>query len=96
MIAMLPLGIAYFTVAVTGLSVGLWLIASVGWGWFGRFGEWDFVDQGIAYHWAFPAWGIPLAVIGGVIVLVGMMHLIRAIGRAHAAFAKSMLVRLAK
>jgi hypothetical protein len=27
---------------------------------------------------------------------VGMMHLIRAIGRGHAAFAKSMLVRLGK
>jgi hypothetical protein len=96
MILMLPLGIVYFTVAVTGLSAGLWGIASVGWGWFGRFGGWDYVSEGVTYHWALPAWGIPLAMIGGVIVLVGMMHLIRAIGRLHAAFAKSMLVRLAK
>ena len=93
MILMLPLGIVYFTVAVTGLAVGLWLIASVGWGWFANG---DFIYEGVAYHWWFPAWGIPLAVIGGVIVLVGMMHLIRAIGRGHATFAKSMLVRLAK
>jgi hypothetical protein len=93
MIIMLPLGIFYFTIAVTGLSVGLWGIASVGWGWFAHG---DFVYEGVAYHWWFPTWGIPLAVIGGVIVLVGMMHLIRAIGRGHAAFAKSMLVRLGK
>ncbi len=93
MIAMLPMGCLYFSVAVAGLSAGLWLIASVGWGWFASA---DFIYEGVAYHWWFPTWGIPIAVIGGVILLVGMMHLIRLVGRGHAWFAKHMLVRLAK
>jgi hypothetical protein len=93
MILMLPLGIVYFTVTVTGLAAGIGLIASIVWGWFG---DWEFIFEGVAYRWWFPAWGIPLAVIGGVIVLVGTMHLIRWMGRGHAAFAKSMLVRLGR
>jgi hypothetical protein len=32
----------------------------------------------------------------GALLLIGMMHLVRWIGRGHAAFAKAMLVRLAK
>jgi hypothetical protein len=93
MIAMLPAGILYFTVAITGLSAGFGLLAAPGWG---RFGDWTFVWHGVTYQWWFPAWGIPIAVILGVAVLVGTMHLIRVLGRAHAIFAKSMLVRLAK
>ena len=33
MILMLPLGIVYFTVAVTGLALGFGLIASPFWDW---------------------------------------------------------------
>jgi hypothetical protein len=98
MILMLPLGIVYFTVAVTGLATGLGLIAAPLWGWVGNhtFVYHPFVYDGVTYQWWFPLWGIPLAMIAGVIVLVAWLHLVRWIGRGHAAFAKAMLVRLAK
>ena len=92
MILMLPLGIAYFTIAVTGLATGFGLIAS-------PFGHWAqnhvFIYRGIEYTFNMPGWAMPLAVIGGVLLIVLWMHLIRWIGRGHAVFAKNMLVRLA-
>jgi hypothetical protein len=93
MILLLPLGIAYFTIAVTGLALGFGLIAS-------PFGAWrgdnTFWWHGTEHTWgAMPYWAMPLAVLAGVVVLLLWMHLIRLIGRGHAAFAKRMLVRLA-
>jgi hypothetical protein len=93
MLLMLPLGIIYFTIAVTGLATGLALITAPAWGWFANG---TFIWEGVTYDWWFPLWGIPLAVIGGVILLVCLMHVVRWIGRGHAALAKAMLVRLAK
>jgi uncharacterized membrane protein len=96
-ILMLPIGIAYFVIAVTGLSVSLSFIAVpfavlLGHaGWFGMGGvevfshvepEWLF-DSGVA---------IPLLGVAGVLLLTALMHLARGIGRVHAMFAKSMLV----
>jgi hypothetical protein len=96
MILMLPLGIAYFTVTVTGLAVGLGMVASPLWAWFGRVMDVTFVREGITHHWSFPAWSVPLMVVGGAVVLLAMMHLIREMGRFQAWLAKLMLVRLAK
>jgi hypothetical protein len=96
-ILMLPIGIAYFVIAVAGLSVSLTLIALpivavLGQaGWFGLGGvelfshaqpEWMF-DTGLA---------IPILGLGGLLLLTALMHLARGIGRFHAAYAKSMLV----
>ncbi len=95
MVLMLPLGIAYFTIAVTGLSVGVSLITSPIWAWFG---DHTFIINGVVHNWWdynwFPAWGIPIAMITGVVVLIAMFHVIKWIGRGHATFAKAMLVRL--
>ena len=91
MLLMLPLGIVYFTVAVTLLATSLGLITSPIWGWFGR-GE--FIVNGTVYTGDFPQFMIPLAFIVGVLMLIGTMHAIKWIGRGHAAFAKAMLVRL--
>lgn len=93
LLLMLPLGIIYFTIAVTGLATGIGLIAAPLWGWIG---DYNIIYNGVTYDWWFPVWGIPLAMILGVIVLVVFMHLVKWIGRGHAAFAKAMLVRLAK
>jgi hypothetical protein len=93
MLLMLPLGTIYFTVAVTGLAVGVGLIGAPLWGWIG---DYTFVVEDVTYHWSFPVWAIPLAVIAGAIVLVAWLHIVRGIGRGHAALAKAMLVRLAK
>jgi hypothetical protein len=92
MIMMLPLGIAYFTIAVTGLALGVGLIGS-------PFGSWahdnTFWWRGVEHTWTMPYWAMPLAVLAGLVVLLLWMHLIRLIGRGHATFAKRMLVRLA-
>jgi hypothetical protein len=93
MVLMLPLGVIYFTIVITGIATGLGLLTSPIWGWFVNG---TFVWEGVTYDWWFPAWGIPLAFIGGIVLLICLMHIVRWIGRGHAAFAKAMLVRLAK
>jgi hypothetical protein len=94
MVLMLPLGIAYFTIAVVGLTVSLSMISSPVWVWFGDWTDHTFILNGEVHDWWFPAWTVPLAFIVGCILLVGFMHLVKWIGRGHAAFAKAMLVRL--
>lgn len=93
MVLILPLGCIYFTIAVTGLATGIALIGSPLWGWAG---DYTFIYEGVTYSGWFPAWGIPLAMILGAVVLVVFMHVVKWIGRGHAAFAKAMLVRLSK
>jgi hypothetical protein len=94
MVLMLPLGVIYFTVAVTGLSVGLSLATAPIWGWFQRvYGEHTATINGVHYDF-WPLWAIPIAFVAGVLLLIGFMHLVKWVGRGHAAFAKAMLVRL--
>ena len=92
MVFQLPLGIVYFTLAVTGLAVALWMIVL------------PFVQAGLGHtyliingnEWVLRLWWGPFLVIGGALLLVVWMHVIRGLGRVHAAYAKAMLVRLAK
>jgi len=99
---MLPLGILYFTIAVTSLTISLSLIFAplaelgvhLGWlppslwgnGDFQLIG-WDFSPAWIATSWLLPLW-----VLAGVVLLTTFLHLARGMGRLHAHFAKSMLV----
>ena len=90
---MLPLGILYFTIAITGISVGLGLIiGSVGglllWAGVGSGGI--LLDNGV-YFGPSPALA-PLIFIAGVLLLTAVMHLVRGIGRAHGTLAKNLLV----
>ncbi len=95
LVLMLPIGIVYFTFAVTGLALGIGLIALpfvqliAGHTW---------IDYGIngVHEWLLPGWGMPFVVIAGFLVLLGWLHAFRWIGRGHAAYAKAMLVRLAR
>lgn len=96
MLLMLPLGIVYFTIAVAGLASGLGLLASPLWAWAAWGRENYFIHEGVTYSWTFHWWLVPLVMIAGAVILTGVMHLVRWIGRGHAAFAKAMLVRLAK
>lgn len=94
MVLMLPLGTIYFTIAVVGLSVGIALVASPVWvlaGW--GTGDHTWIINGVAHDY-WPLWAAPLAFVVGVLLLIGFMHLVKWIGRGHAAFAKAMLVRL--
>lgn len=94
MVLMLPLGIAYFTIAVTGLVVSLGLVTSPIWVWLGVWTDRQLVINGEVQDWWFPIWTVPIAFLVGCILLVAFMHLVKWIGRGHAAFAKAMLVRL--
>ena len=89
MILQLPLGIIYFTLVVTLLSVGLaGVLAPVL-----QYG-FDFpvltIDD---YYYYFPDWMMPLVVLAGFFTVLITMHLARLIGRVHASYAKALLVR---
>ncbi len=90
---MLPLGVAYFTTAVTLLSTSLAFITAP----FGYF----FVnnDYGMTlgdYDLAANApWMLPLLSVAGVVLLFATLHLARGIGKLHGLLAKHLLVRSA-
>ncbi len=88
---MLPLGVFYFSVATTLLSLSLALV-------FAPLAELLFnqpagiwVDGvNVASAW----WVWPVSVTVGVLLLFGTLHLARGIGKLHGAVAKHLLVRL--
>ncbi|HEY0767920.1 MAG TPA: sensor domain-containing protein [Steroidobacteraceae bacterium] len=99
LLVMLPLGIIYFTVAVTGLAIGLRLalapLAVLGrdFGWF---------PPGLSLHMIqIDDWqaGSPHTLVGalfymiaGIVMVTLLMHAARRIARAHARLAKALLV----
>ena len=93
-VLMLPLGIVYFTMAVTGLSVSLALIAAPLVEWMG--GGWIVHVNGVSS--LSNGTGVPLAVVWPLVVLAGIalllitLHGARLIGMAHARLAKALLV----
>ncbi|GAB3360048.1 sensor domain-containing protein [Lysobacter tyrosinilyticus] len=89
---MLPLGIAYFTVAVTGLATSLSLIAAPVAAMFGLgdAGLWiDDVNVLGVNGW----WALPLCFAAGVLLLFATLHLARGVGYLHGQLAKHMLVK---
>lgn len=91
----LPLGIAYFTIAVTGLALGLSLTFAPLFEIARRFG-WLHVSGGMTVDvspaWLGSAFLLPVAIVLGIVIVTSLMHCARFIGRAHARFAKHMLV----
>jgi uncharacterized membrane protein len=92
LLLMLPLGIIYFVTAVTGLSVSLALIFAPLVELAGRGGWVDLSDHLIGPVWLGSLWALPVIVFAGILLLTLLMHLARIIGRAHAMYAKAMLV----
>jgi uncharacterized membrane protein len=89
MLIQLPLGIFYFTLFVTLISVSLGLVASpilelV-------FKEPMFTANRSMYF--FNGWVMPIVVIVGVLLFFATLHLAKAIGNFHGNLAKAMLVR---
>jgi hypothetical protein len=86
---MLPLGIVYFTLAVTALSLSLAVAAlpavqavnghAVVW--------WD------GCEWLLPLWSMPLTIMAGLLMLLLTMHGARGIGYLHGQLAKHLLVK---
>lgn len=98
MLLMLPLGIVYFTVTVTGLAVGL-AFTSLPLLVLARWLGWDanaaFSDDVHVGGWALSDHSMLSAVILGaigVLLVTVLMHAARAIGRGHAHLAKALLV----
>jgi uncharacterized membrane protein len=91
LVLMLPLGVAYFTMAITGLSLSLACISSPV---FGLGHELGWIPESIGYqpHWLGSAWAMPFMVLIGVLLFTLLMHLARGVGRLHALFAKTLLV----
>lgn len=91
---MLPLGILYFAIAVTGICTSLGLVAGsvaavlfetgVGGGSFS-------LDDQVIYNGP-SLLAAPFLLVGGVLLLTLVMHLVRAIGRGHGILAKNLLV----
>lgn len=97
---MLPLGIAYFTIVVTVLSVALSFIATPFAVWFGHahvdadFGGWTIlgVREGILGT-SLGFWSMPFLLAMGVLLLFCTLHVARAIGFLHGQLAKHLLVK---
>lgn len=89
MVLKLPLGIVSFTLFVTLASISLALVASP---FVQVIADLPIVQIGDARYYA-PIWAFPLFWAGGLLDLLLMMHLARALGRLQGALAKSMLVR---
>lgn len=90
MLLMLPLGIIYFTVAVTGITLSLALVAMPVAQLFG-FAPTTIND--VAYFW--PLWTLPFSMLGGVLLFFVMLHLARGVGWMHGHVAKHLLVKTA-
>lgn len=88
-LAMLPLGVTYFTVVVTGLVLGVALVAWPFAWWFGN-PAYINVEPG----WLDPAspWAWPLSIVAGLLVIFTTLHLARFVGHMHGRLAKAMLV----
>jgi len=93
LLLMLPLGIVYFTINVTLLSMSLSLIAAPLALFPGlHLNVWMF---GIDIPNQAP-WLLPLVSAVGVLLLFASLHLFRAIGRMHGSIAKHLLVKTAQ
>lgn len=89
----LPLGIAYFIVAVVGLTTGAALTVAPLAEIMRRFGwiePWNRVQ--IEGDWSAPLVLLPVVAVLGILVITGLLHVARGLGRVHARYAKAMLV----
>lgn len=97
---MLPLGIFYFTVAVTLLSLSIAFIATPLLVWFGevstdlQLGAWWFLDD--SGRTSLHGWELPLLLVAGVLLLFVTLHIARGIGHLHGQLAKQLLVKSAQ
>ncbi len=88
MLLMLPLGVIYFSLFVTLISLGLSMVALP-------------IVQTVTHYplitiysvrYYIPFWQFPLWAMGGVLILLISMHFAKLLGRVQGAFAKLMLM----
>lgn len=90
LLLMHPLGILYFSVAITLLALSLALIAApvayfLPFDYVLNFGGWSLVNEA--------PWLLPLASVAGILLLFATLHLARLTGLFHGWLAKHLLVR---
>ncbi len=85
MLLMMLLGIIYFTLAVTLFSVALSFIGA-------PVSQYIFHEPFINPGYEIPLYAMPFVVAAGAMLIVLSLHLIKAVGRFHGRFAKTMLV----
>jgi uncharacterized membrane protein len=89
MVLMLPLGIVYFTIAITGLSLAGSLVAAP----FASLAGWP-----LTFTWGYRAWEpagwelVPLVAIGALLLMV-LLYVARGVGYLHGQLAKLLLVK---
>ena len=102
---MLPLGIVYFTLAVTLLSVSIALVAAPLLAWFGNvttdtpLGGWGgqlLTIDGNVIGTSMHGWELPFALVAGVLLLFVTLHIARGVGVLHGQLAKHLLVKAAQ
>ena len=101
---MLPLGVTYFSLAVTLFTFGVMMVLTplsvmVGLASFvPEPGQWlliDVADSAVYTEWA-AWWLLPVMFLIGVLTLFATMHIARAIGLLHGQLAKHLLVKTAQ
>jgi hypothetical protein len=88
LVLQLPLGVIYFSVNLTLITLSLSLIAAP---FVQVLGHYSIIST-LSGRVFLPAWGLVLMELGGLLTLTLTMHLIRAEGRLHARYSKWMLV----
>jgi uncharacterized membrane protein len=103
MLLMLPLGITYFTITVTLLTVSLAFIVAPMMVWLGigtigsGSGDWMyFTIENSVLASSLGVMLLPLLLALGVLMLFGTLHLARAIGSMHGQLAKRLLVKISQ
>jgi hypothetical protein len=94
MILQMPLGVIYFGLLVTLISMSLGLIGAPFVHMFVSLPK-SFIPEYTAYYvplWMLPVWARTLLVLGGLVLTTLTLHLARAIGRLHGRYAKALLV----
>ena len=89
MLLQLPLGITYFTVFITLISMSLALVAAPIWSWALNLPM--VTNNGTQY--ILNGWVTPFLTVAGVILFFATLHLAKVIGSLHGKLAKAMLVR---
>jgi hypothetical protein len=89
MVLQLPLGVLYFTITITLVSLSLALVAM-------PILHYLFglpVVQTDNHWYYLPGWSMPIAVAAGLFLAIVTLHVARGLGRLHARYAKKLLVK---
>lgn len=94
LLLMLPLGIAYFTLAIVGITVPVALIGGSFVSLITGHSHIQFTDVPVLDHIFHTAPGLVLAIFIGILLLFVVLHIAKGIGWLHGRIAETLLVRL--